>query len=215
MKIDSIIFDLDGTLFDSSDLLLDAFNSAIKDMEGVQRPITQKELESVLGLNMQDSAAVLFPYMDRESQLRTMSACCRNQAVWVRKYGGHIYENVQETLRKLSYRYSLYIVSNCPDGYIEAYLEYYKLKDYVSGFSCSGVTGLTKAENIVNIIKDYSLKNPIYVGDTQKDCDSAKIAKIPLIYAAYGFGVADSYDYKIEDISELVKVTDYINESNK
>lgn len=95
MKIDSIIFDLDGTLFDSSDLLLDAFNSAIKDMEGVQRPITQKELESVLGLNMQDSAAVLFPYMDMESQLRTMSACCMNQAVWVRKYGGHVYENVQ------------------------------------------------------------------------------------------------------------------------
>lgn len=208
MKIDSIIFDLDGTLFDSSDLLLDAFNSAIKDKEDVQRPITQEELESVLGLNMQDSAAVLFPYMDREAQLRTMSACCRNQAIWVRKYGGHIYENVQATLKKLSEKYKLYIVSNCPDGYIEAYLEYYRLEPYVSGFSCSGVTGLSKAENIINIIKDYSLKDPIYVGDTQKDCDSADIADISFVYAAYGFGKVSRYDYKIDDISELVMVTE-------
>lgn len=207
MKIDSIIFDLDGTLFDSSDLLLDAFNSAIKGKEGVQGPLTKGELESILGLNIQDGAAVLFPYMDREAQLRIMSDCCNNQSIWVKKYGGHIYENVKETLKELSQKYTLYIVSNCVDGYIQAFLEYHRLGSFISGFLCPGQTGLSKGENIKAIVKDNRLKNPVYVGDTQKDCDSAKAAGIPFVYAAYGFGKVDSCDYKIKDISELLKIS--------
>lgn len=48
------------------------------------------------------------------------------------------------------------------------------------------------------------MKNPIYVGDTSGDMEGAKITGIPFVYAAYGFGDVKSFDYKIDDISELL-----------
>ena len=48
------------------------------------------------------------------------------------------------------------------------------------------------------------MKNPIYVGDTSGDMEGAKIAGIPFVYASYGFGDVESFDYKIDDISELL-----------
>ena len=51
-----------------------------------------------------------------------------------------------------------------------------------------------------------SLKNAIYVGDTIKDKEASDYAKIPFVYASYGFGTVDKYDFKIDDISELLNM---------
>ena len=50
------------------------------------------------------------------------------------------------------------------------------------------------------------MKNPIYVGDTNGDIEGARIAGIPFVYASYGFGDVESFDYKIDDISELLNI---------
>ncbi len=55
------------------------------------------------------------------------------------------------------------------------------------------------------IIKRNGLSKALYVGDTQTDCDSAYAAGADFAYASYGFGTADRYDMKLEDISDLVK----------
>ena len=39
-----------------------------------------------------------------------------------------IFEGVQETIKKLSEKYPLYIVSNCQDGYIEAFFAVFKIR---------------------------------------------------------------------------------------
>ena len=51
-----------------------------------------------------------------------------------------------------------------------------------------------------------NLKDVVYVGDTRGDADSAKIAGIPFVYAEYGFGHVDEYDYKIEKFEDLKKL---------
>ena len=56
------------------------------------------------------------------------------------------------------------------------------------------------------IIERNNLKNPIYVGDTQGDKQSAIDAGIPFVYAEYGFGSVNGYDYKIEKFEDLVKL---------
>lgn len=104
--------------------------------------------------------------------------------------------------------YPLFIVSNCQCGYIEAFLKYHKLGEYFKDFECSGKTSLVKGENIVDIMKRNHLEHSIYVGDTQGDCDAAKLANIPFVYASYGFGEVDRYDYVIKEISDIVKLVE-------
>ena len=55
-------------------------------------------------------------------------------------------------------------------------------------------------------MKRNELKHPVYVGDTQGDCNAAKLANIPFVFASYGFGEVDGYDYMIEEISDIVNL---------
>lgn len=58
------------------------------------------------------------------------------------------------------------------------------------------------------MIKDYSLDKYVYVGDTIKDFEATKIAKVPFIQARYGFGKDLKTEYYINsftEIPELVK----------
>lgn len=103
----------------------------------------------------------------------------------------------------MSKDYDLFIVSNCQKGYIEAFLEYYKLNDLFMDFECSGNTGLNKEKNIKKIIDRNNLNNSIYIGDTYTDYISSKNNNIRFIYSKYGFGVFEYDDY-INDIFDLI-----------
>ena len=48
------------------------------------------------------------------------------------------------------------------------------------------------------------MENPVYVGDTTGDKESADYGGIPFIYAAYGFGNVEGADYTINDFKELL-----------
>ena len=115
-----------------------------------------------------------------------------------------IFEGVQETIKKLSEKYPLYIVSNCQDGYIEAFLQYSKLGEYFKDFTCPAYTGRLKGENIRIIMERNGLSEAVYVGDTQGDANSCKEAEIPMIYAAYGFGKVEKADASIQSFDELL-----------
>jgi len=99
--------------------------------------------------------------------------------------------------------YTLYIVSNCQDGYIQAFLNYHKMWDYFEDFECSGKTSRFKGENIKLIIDRNNLDKAIYVGDTQGDLNAANLALIPFVYASYGFGVIDRDAISIRDFSGI------------
>lgn len=201
--IDSIIFDLDGTLWNAVQMDLKCFASTLSGRKEIKRPVTKEELENIMGCTAEEAAEKLLPYLDKKTQLSIMDECCKNELVWIRKMGGQLYDGLEDTLKKLSGKYSLFIVSNCQCGYIEAFYDYHKLDKYFKGCLCSGDTGLSKGENIKLIIEKYKLKKPVYVGDTQKDCDAAKIAQVPFIYASYGFGKVDSFDCRIDSIKDL------------
>ena len=76
MNIDSIIFDLDGTLWDSTKALSKAWSAVSENCEEVKRPITEAELGSVMGLQMHEIAAKLFPNLDGAAQAKILNLCC-------------------------------------------------------------------------------------------------------------------------------------------
>lgn len=206
MKIDSIFFDLDGTLWDSTDAVLKSWNSILMEINGREENITKEQLMSVMGLQLADIGERFFKGVDAHYAMDIMRRCMARELQVLSKEGGKLYPGLEETLSSLSRQYPLFIVSNCNDGYIETFLEYHKLGKYFKDFRCAGETGLPKGESIKSLIKKYRLMRPVFIGDTKSDHEAAELACIPFVYASYGFGDVEYYDYKIDMFRDLIKL---------
>ena len=203
-KIDAIIFDLDGTLWNTVDSCLKATNLVKEEHKDITRDVTREQIESAMGKTSDEIINIYYGYLPREKGEEYANESFNKNVENLLKEGGTLYPNTRETIMNLSKKYKLYIVSNCVKGYIESFLNTSGLKDYFDDYESYGNTLLSKGENIKLVIERNNLKNPIYVGDTSGDMEGAKIAGIPFVYAAYGFGDVESFDYKIDDISELL-----------
>lgn len=206
MYTDGIIFDLDGTLWDAVDEIMFTWNQVIERYPGLRDPIQRPEQESVMGLQMDEIAARLFPFESASRQLSLMQECVTEENRYLREHGALLYPAVRETLSALHEVYPLYIVSNCQQGYIEAFLHAHALESNFDGFLCYGDTGKSKGENIRTVVEAQCMTNPVYVGDTQGDQNAAQLAGIPFVYAAYGFGSASNYDAIIHQFKDLLQI---------
>ena len=206
MNIDSIIFDLDGTLWDSIEEISKTWSLVLSKYDYERKEVTVEDLQICMGKQLDEIGEILLPKLSIELRRKIMHECCTLENEYLGNYGGKLYENVEETLKELSKKYKLFIVSNCQDGYIECFFKAHKLGKYFTDYECPGRTGLSKGENNKLIIERNNLKNPVYVGDTEGDAESAKVAGIPFVFAKYGFGNVKEYQYEInkfEDLSTL------------
>ena len=200
----NIIFDMDGTLWDSAENVALAWNEAVgKSM------FTERDIKSVMGMTMTSIAERLFPNETQEKRREFLVNCCECENKFLRERGGRLFPNTVGTLEKLFERgHKLFIVSNCQSGYIEAFLDYYKLGGLFTDKLCWGDNEHEKWENIKLIMERNGLSEALYVGDTQGDCDSAYKAEARFAHAAYGFGEVNRCDHKINDISELLDIVE-------
>lgn len=204
--MDSIIFDLDGTLWDSRENVAKVWNQVLKQYSDARGTITKDDLKKTMGLQIQDIAKVLFDYLDEERQLALIRECSQAENQYLLENGGTLYPRLKEVLQELSQKYPLFIVSNCQEGYIESFFAFHRLEKYFVDFENPGRTGLTKGQNIELIMERNHLSSPIYVGDTQGDRDAAAYAGIPFVYAAYGFGTVEQYDARVERFEDLLQL---------
>lgn len=206
IEADSIIFDLDGTLWDSTDVVTKAWKETIDRYKEVREPISEAMLKSFMGLQLHEIGEKFLGYLDEKLRMKILKECCGLENEILRKEGGRLYPDLESTLKELSGRYPLFIVSNCQEGYIEAFLQSHGLSSIFKDFECPGYTGLPKADNIKLIVQRNNLKRPVYVGDTQGDCNSAAKAGVTFVYARYGFGNVESYDYSIEEVKDIISL---------
>ena len=205
-KFDSIIFDLDGTLWDSTRNVAIAWQTTAKRFEGIiKEEITAKTVESICGLTYDDIFEKLFPYLDNEQRLNFQRTCSVLELEVLNKTGGDLYPHLEETLKYLAPKYKLFVVSNCQSGYIEIFLNTSGLGHYFSGHQCYGTKKQPKWENIKDIVNDHNLEAPVYVGDTVGDYNRSHKAGVPFVFAAYGFGQVESG--QIANINSLQELT--------
>lgn len=202
--MDSIIFDLDGTLWDPVDTVLLAWNRVLK-KHGICE-LSRKDLEETMGMQMEDISRKLFPDLNDSERQQLVEECSGVENLFLEKHGGRLYENVEGVIKELSQKYKLFIVSNCQEGYIEAFFKYHKLEKYFQDYENPGRTGLSKGENISLVIKRNHLASPVYVGDTEGDVEAARFAGIPFVYAKYGFGQVNEYDEAIDRFDDLLRI---------
>ena len=189
---DGILFDLDGTLWDSLEGICLAWNQALArlrpDLAGA---VTPARLKECMGMLLPDIARKLFPQVEPGEIAPLLEACCAAENEYLARRGGVLCPGVPETLPLLAEKYPLFIVSNCQDGYIESFFAAHGLGRYFTDWACPGRTGRPKAENIRAVAARNGLRRPVYVGDTQGDYKAASAAGVPFLHAAYGFGAVE------------------------
>lgn len=206
MKFDGIIFDLDGTLWDSTAEVAKTWTSVIAKYNLNRKEVAVEDLKPCMGKLLDEIASILLPELDPKKQMQVIKECCEYENEYLGEYGATLYDKLEDTLKELSKNHKLFIVSNCQDGYIECFFKAHKLDKYFIDYECPGRTGLPKGENIKLIVERNNLKNPVYVGDTQGDANAAKLANVPFIFAKYGFGNVDEFFNSIESFDELLEI---------
>ncbi len=212
---DSFIFDLDGTLWDATNVTAATWVEVMARHPDVKCAVTldHATVRRYMGLTNEELARIFFHELPFDEAFALMGESCALENEWLPERGGILYDGVAETLLRLKADgYRLFVVSNCQDGYIEAFLTAHRFWDVFEDFECSGRTGMCKAENIRAVMERNGLTAPVYVGDTVSDTSAARAAGIPVIYAKYGFGElcgrgkSDDYDAAVETIGELTEL---------
>ena len=152
MKFDGIIFDLDGTLWDSTTEVAKTWSYVISKYNLNRKEITVEDLKPCMGKLLNEIAEILLPNLDEEMQMKIMNECYKYENEYLAKHGATLYDNLEETLKVLVKDYKLFIVSNCQDGYIESFFKSHGLNKYFIDYECPGRTALPKAENIKLIV---------------------------------------------------------------
>lgn len=145
-----IIFDMDGTLWDSAANVAESWNEAIRQDGRLNKALTETDIKGVMGKTMDVIAKLLFPEISEKEQETLLAECCRIENDYLREHGGVLYPDLEDTFKELKKTYELYIVSNCQKGYIEAFLDHYHFWDY---FPISNVTEIIFYRKV--IISDF------------------------------------------------------------
>ena len=207
MNYESLIFDIDGTLWDSRQLVAEGYNIQLE-KEGLQHLfVTAEDLRPLFGKVMTEIADVILASIDPSERYDLMERCMKTENDYLFNNECRIgYPGVKETLAELARKYRLFIVSNSQCGYPELCIEKLGLTGYIEGHMCFGDTGTSKGKTIRTLIEKHNIGSCIYIGDTQGDLEACKEAGIPFIFCTYGLGRADSWDAKIDSIEELLNM---------
>jgi phosphoglycolate phosphatase len=207
-KFDSIIFDLDGTLWDSSANVVLAWQSAKEAVDYVKDDFTLPMIRSITGMTYKAIFETLLPYLDEQQREGFKAIAGKKELEILYEKGGELYPQLDKTLKYLTGKYKLFIVSNCQSGYIEVFFKISGLEHYFLGHQCYGTKNMPKADNIKDIVNDHNLSAPVYIGDTMGDYSAATKAGVPFIFANYGFGVVN--EDQVATISGLGELVDLL-----
>ena len=221
--MESLIFDVDGTLWDAVALVAEGWNDGLQSM-GFAPHCTEQSIRPLFGKTMTEIAQVVVPGVPQEQAMEVMDRCMDGEMARLRRDPCHIfYPGVKETLTELHKTHRLFIVSNCQQGYIELLMEKGGLgmsmvtsQSYIISLAVPfftfgmadyfGNTGLPKGQTLRLLCERCNVRDAVYVGDTQGDMEASEQAGLPFVWAAYGFGKPAHWDKRIDHFTDLLRL---------
>ena len=208
MNYESIIFDIDGTLWDSRALIAEGYNIQLR-KEGLHHLQTNEDvLLKLFGKTMTDIADHLFPDFSAEERYALMDRCIESEDIYLNAHPCDTiaYPDIKSTMEVLAKDHRLFIVSNGQKGYPQLAAKKLAVDHLIAGYLSYGDTGTHKGETIRILMKDHEITSAVYVGDTQGDYEATVDAGIDFIWADYGFGKPDACNAVIHCFKDLLKL---------
>ena len=203
-KYDAIIFDLDGTLWDASNATAAGWNAALVDQGLPELQITADQVRGISGLPFDECVVRLFGHVGQVNSKNLTAAIDAEEKRVVEAVGGTLFEGVKAGIEALAEGYQLFLVSNCQSWYLKSFWTHSGIKKFFQGEDCFGYSGKPKAEMIKGISDQYSLKQPIYIGDTHWDQQASHTAGVGYAQVDYGFGQAINPERSFFNFTQLV-----------
>ena len=203
-KPDSIIFDMDGTLWDAVDTYTESWNIVFTDL-GIDKSVNRDELAKMVGWEGKKVWNAIMPGYSAERQEEIYCRVNDVRKVLLPQKGGVLYDGVREGLAELATKYQLFIVSNCAKGIIRLFIDWAGIDEHIIDEIAYGTNYMPKHHNIKLLIDRHQLKNPVYVGDTEGDGEQSQLAGLPFVFVSYGFGATDDHDVRFDNFRDFTE----------
>ena len=183
----SILFDLDGTLTDSGEGII---NCAIFALEHFGLPIpSREEMRVFVGPPLWDT---FHKFGVPSDKLDEAVAVYRSRYIPIGKFENHPYPGIEKLLSDLKKQgHKLYVATSKPEHMSVEILTKFGLADY---FDIIAGAAMDRSRDEKSKVIAYLLnmighaEETIMVGDTAFDVDGAKVHNIPTIGVSWGYG---------------------------
>jgi phosphoglycolate phosphatase-like HAD superfamily hydrolase len=221
IMLQSIIFDMDGTLFQTNKILElsldDAFNN-LRSKDQWNGPTPIEKYREIMGVPLPKVWEALLPDHSVETREQTDAYFLERLIENIKNGKGALYPNVEEVFSFLKENnYSIYIASNGLTDYLEVIVSYYNLDAWVKEtFSIQQIQSLNKADLVKKIIDKYNITNAAVVGDRLSDIKAAKDNGLVSIGCNFDFSQKDELaqaDIVIDSLIELKTILPNLKDS--
>ena len=189
----SILFDLDGTLTDSGEGIM---NCAVFTLTHYGLPIpTETELRTFVGPPLTETFA---RFGVPEDQLTEAVRIYRSRYLPIGKFENHPYPGIRELLEKLkSDGHLLYVATSKPEVTSIEILQHFGMDGYFEKI-CGASTDFSRntKEAVIAYLLDTcgARENAVMVGDTAYDVIGAKAHGIPTVGVSWGYGLVEDME---------------------
>lgn len=217
-KFDLILFDLDGTLFDTAETLLNSIKGTVK-LAGL-RELTEEELGTFIGPPVVTSIKGYYPELS-DDEIDKLTAKYRDYYIEKEMLKANLFPGMEDVLISLKangYKVALatYKLMRCVEPLFEK-KDVAKYFDTLRGSIAE--TGMTKTDIMRWAIEDCKVTDYskiCMVGDTEHDLRGAINLGVSFIGVNYGSGFKGlteeekNYDKIVAYVDKAIQILDYV-----
>ncbi|WP_099159158.1 HAD family hydrolase [Virgibacillus ndiopensis] len=215
----SLIFDMDGTLFQTDKILELSLDDTFEQLRSLNKWHTVTPIDKyreIMGVPLPKVWETLLPEHSDEVREQTDAYFLERLVENIRIGKGALYPNVREVFSYLKENdCSIYIASNGLIEYLNAIVNYYDLDNWITEtFSVQQIQTLYKADLVKTIIRKYNIKKAAIVGDRLSDINAARDNGLVSIGCNFDFARKDELshaDMVIDDLIELKTILPRLN----
>ena len=215
-KPEAMIFDMDGTLFQTESLLIPVYHrlfDILREEGHHEGPTPPDELMlGCLGMLLPDIWNKVIPNATDEAKARADELLLQLELEDLKAGSGVLYPGVKETLQELHNRgVKLFVASNGLEHYVKAIAEIHGIAEWFDDLYSAGEFSTASKVHLVKLLLDkHQIRNAWMVGDRSSDVEAGAENGQTVIGCAYaGFGNEDELKGSsayINDFTELLEL---------